>query len=69
MKTFSQIREAKKMPAGQHVFDKKINGIAVMIHKNNGMYDTFVDGDKLDSYKTQREAEKMAKEFIKQYKG
>lgn len=68
MKTFSQIRESS-MPAGKHVFDKKIDGVKVMIHKNRGMFDTFIDGDKLDSYKTQQEAERMAREFIKQYKG
>lgn len=68
MKTFKQIYEAK-MPPGQHVSDMKVNGIDIMIHKDKGKYVAYVDGDKLDSYATQKEAEKIAKEFVKQYKG
>ena len=30
---------------------------------------TYIDGDRLDSYRTKKEAEKAASEFIKQYKG
>ena len=33
------------------------------------MYRAMVDGDKLDDYATEMQAMKMAKEFIKQYKG
>ena len=40
-----------------------------MIHKDKGEFVVYIDGDRLDGYKTQREAEKMAKEFVKQYKG
>tara|TARA_X000001316_G_C922025_1_gene36765 strand:- start:196 stop:414 length:219 start_codon:yes stop_codon:yes gene_type:complete len=70
-KTFKHIREVvkKRMPSGVHVYDKRINRITLMIHKEKNMFVVYIDGEKLDAYKTQREAEKMGKEFIKQYKG
>jgi hypothetical protein len=33
------------------------------------MFVVYIDGDRLDTYKSQAEAEKSAKEFMKQYKG
>jgi len=35
MKTFLQLREAMKkgMPPGEHVFDTKMKGVKIMIHK------------------------------------
>jgi len=66
MKTFKKIREATK---GDVVFDKKINRIPVVITKSKNDFIVKIDGDELDKYKSQKEAEKMAKEFIKQYKG
>lgn len=68
MKLFSQLREAK-MPPGKHVFDKTVKGVSVMVHFNKGKYITYVDGEALDSYKNQKEAEKAGLEFVKQYKG
>jgi hypothetical protein len=68
MKRFSQLREAK-MPPGKHVFGKKIKGIEVMVHADKGKYITYVDGEALDSYRSQKEAEKAGLEFVKQYKG
>lgn len=68
-KTFAQLREKVSHPSGKMVFDKKISGVPVMIHKQKNDFVVFIDGDKLDSYSTQAEAEKMAKEFVKQYKG
>jgi len=68
--TFKDLREKLgRHPAGKHVFGKKINRVPVMIHKDKGEFVVYIDGDRLDGYKTQREAEKMAKEFVKQYKG
>lgn len=71
MKNFKHIREAMKkgMPPGVHVYDKRIDRITLMIHKEKNKFVVYIDGEKLDTYKTQREAEKMGKEFIKQYKG
>lgn len=70
MKTFSQIRELTgRHPQGKMVFNKKIKGVKVMIHKERNGFVTYIDGDRLDLYKTQKEAEKAANEFMKQYKG
>lgn len=67
MKFFSEIRKAK-MPSGRHMSSKKIHGIQLMIHFDKGKYITYIDGDKLDAYRSQKEAEKAGLEFIKQYK-
>ncbi len=70
MKTFLQLRElAGRHPAGKMVFNKKIKGVKVMIHKEKNQFVTYIDGDRLDAYRSQREAEKAATEFMKQYKG
>jgi len=66
MKTFAQIREAK-MPAGDHVFSKKIKGKTVMVHKDNKGFSAYIDGDKLDTYRSQKEAEKMGMAFAKEF--
>jgi hypothetical protein len=69
-KTFKSIRElAGRKPSGFEVFNKKINNIPVKITKDINGFVAYIDGDRLDAYKTQREAEKMAAEFVKQYKG
>jgi len=46
MKLFSEMR--KKMPAGEHVFSKKVNRHKVMIHKDKKGFSVYIDGDKLD---------------------
>ena len=71
MKTFSELREArrKKMPPGEHVFDTKIKGIEVMVHKEKGKFVVYVDGDKLDVFRDLNSAKKAGSEFVKQYKG
>ena len=69
-KTFRNIRDlAGRKPSGEMVFKKKISGLPVMIHKEKNGFVVYIDGDRLDDYKSQKEAEKMAKEFVKQYKG
>ena len=55
MKTFFSLREAVK-PKGKIVFKKKMNRIDV----------AYVDGDKLDSYKNQKDAEKAISATIKE---
>jgi len=47
----------------------KIKGVKVDIHKHNGQFEVKIDGDILDTYKSQKEAEMMAKQFVDQYKG
>jgi len=66
MKTFLQIREkVGKHPEGKMVFSKRINTIPTMIHKVRNSFVAYVDGDKLDTYRTQRDAEKAINAFIK----
>jgi len=65
--SFKTIRErVNKMPPGEHVSDKKVGKYKLMVHKHRGKYDVYVDGDKLDTYRSQREAERMGNDFIKQ---
>ena len=48
---------------------KKINGYPVTFtNVLGGKVKVTIDGDELDTYPTQAEAEKMAKEFLRQYK-
>ena len=47
----------------------KISGIPVEIKKVGKKFSAIIDGDVLDSYSSEEEAAKMAKEFISQYKG
>ncbi len=69
-KSFKQIRElAGRKPSGKQVLNTKMDRIPVKITKEKNDFVVYIDGDRLDAYKTQREAEKMAKEFVKQYKG
>ena len=70
MKTFLQLRElAGRKPIGKVVFDKKINRIPVKVNNEKNKFVVYIDGDRLDAYNSQREAEKSALEFMKQYKG
>ncbi len=56
------------MPPGDHVFDTKVNRHKVMVHKNKqGKFDVYIDGDKLDTFKTQKEAEKAGTAFAKEF--
>ena len=52
MKTFKQLREAMKkgMPPGDHVYDKKIKGHVLMVHKIKGArpFVTYIDNEELD---------------------
>lgn len=60
MKTFKQIREAKKYK-GETVYSAKTKGsvkVPVVIVKEPKGYCVYIDGDKLDVFKTQSEAMK-----------
>ena len=70
MKNFVQIRElAGRKPRGQVVFNKKINRMPVKIMKDMGKFVGYIDGDRLDAYRSQKEAEKAILTFLKEYKG
>jgi hypothetical protein len=64
MISFTELKESlaktKKM---------KIDGITVEIQAVKDKFKVKVDGDYLDTYASEKEAEKMAKEFVKQIKG
>ena len=66
MKSFLQIREATSK--GKVVFKKKINRIDVVITKETGRlpFVAYIDGDKLDAFKNQKDAEKSAMETMKE---
>ena len=66
MKSFSQLRElAGRKPEGQMVVNKKVNRVKIMVHKERNGFVAYVDGDRLDSYRSKNEAEKAATEFVK----
>ena len=69
-RTFKELKEKlDRKPTGEVVFNKKLGRVPVKIHKEKNGFVVYIDGDRLDAYKTQKEAERMAKEFVKQYKG
>ena len=55
MKSFSDIREQSK-PSGKVVYDKKQNRIPVKITKDSKGYTAYIDGDRLDTYKSEKDA-------------
>lgn len=67
MKSFTQIREKKRLPSGKPLITKRINKHIVSVFKNDKGFAVFVDGDKLDVYKTKRDAEKSAIAFAKEF--
>ena len=70
MKEFKLIRElAGRKPSGLVIMNTKIDKVPVKITKEMNRFVVYIDGDRLDAYRNQKEAEKMAKEFVKQYKG
>ena len=70
MINFKSLREKRMrgMPPGEHVFDKKVDGVSVMIHKEKGQFIVYIDNEKLDSFKTKTAAQKFGIEFAKEYK-
>jgi hypothetical protein len=63
MKRFVELREAK---AGKTVFNKREKGIPVKIVKDSSGYSVYIDGDFLDTYKSEPEAKKSAMAAIKE---
>jgi predicted transcriptional regulator len=66
MKSYFQLRELTgRRPEGQLVVNKKLGRIRVMIYKERNGFVAYVDGDRLDRYRTKQEAEKAVTEIIK----
>jgi len=61
VKTFQQIREAKDTV----VFKKKMSGYPVVITKTAKGFHLSIDGDSVDTFKSQKEAESTAKQVLK----
>ena len=57
------------MPPGEHVFDTKVKGIEVMVHKEKNKFVTYVDMERLDAFRDLNSAKKAGLEFVKQFKG
>jgi hypothetical protein len=64
MKTFQDIRES----TGKVVLNKKIDKIPVKITKDSKGFSVYIDGDLLDTFKSQSEAEKTAQTVVKELK-
>lgn len=71
MKTFQEIRDKK--PEGNVVYKKKIKRIPVEIlqrpdikGRENLPFVAYVDGDRLDSFKSQKDAEKAINTVIRE---
>jgi len=69
----SELKERKKkfgvLDQGELVLNKKINRIPVQIYKQskgNLPFVAYVDGDKLDAFKSQKDAEKSVNKVIKE---
>ena len=61
MRTFRELREAK----GKSVFKKKMSGYPVVITKTDKGFHLTIDGDSVDTFKSQKEAESTAKQVLK----
>ena len=65
----SELNEKTKEPKGDVVLNKKINSIPVKIIKlvkGNLPFVVYIDGDKLDAFKSLKDAEKSATKVIKE---
>jgi len=69
MKSFTQLRELTgRKPEGKPLVDKRVGRVKIKVHKERNGYVAYVDGDRLDSYRSKNEAEKAATEFVKALK-
>lgn len=64
MKTLQELRQKKL--SGDVVFNKRIRRVSVKIVKDAKGFTAYVDGDKLDTYRSEREAKKSAETAIKE---
>ena len=67
MKSFAEIREAAKpkTSGGEQVFSKKMGKYPVVINKDKKGYSAFIDGDFLDTFKTESDAMKAIQQMLK----
>ena len=67
MKSFAEIREAAKPKTfgGEQVFSKKMGKYPVVINKDNKGYSAFIDGDFLDTFRSEKDAMKAIQSMLK----
>ena len=67
MKSFAEIREAAKPKTfgGEKVFSKKIGKYPVVINKDSKGYSAFIDGDFLDTFRSEKDAMKAIQSMLK----
>ena len=63
MKLFTEVR--RKQPEGEVVYDKKIKKLPVKIMKDKKGYTAYIDGDKLDTFRSEKDAKKGIEQMIK----
>ena len=56
MKSFTEVRKQKA--SGEVVFDKKMNRLPVKITKDKKGYTAYIDGDLLDTYRSEKDAKR-----------
>ena len=61
--SFKQLRESKKKPMGDLVKTFKHKRVAVQIYKYKNEFVSYLDGEMLDKYRSEKEAVNMSKEF------
>lgn len=70
MKTYKELLSELKgrKPKGEVVLDKKVKRIPVLITKEKGTlpFVVHIDGDRLDAFKSLKDAEKSAMKVIKE---
>ena len=64
MKTFSEIRQRK--PSGEVVWSKKYRRIKTEIRKTAKGFVAYIDGDMLDTFRSQTDAQKSIETAIKE---
>lgn len=69
MRTFKELREkVETAKAKDSSFSKKIGKVNVLVKKEKSGYTVYIDGDKLDTYSSAAEANKMGVAFAKELK-
>lgn len=70
MKTYKELLSELKgrKPKGEVVFNKKVKRIPILITKEEGKlpFVVYIDGDRLDAFKSQKDAEKSAMQVVKE---
>ena len=62
MKLFKELRESTK---GKLVHDKKYGKYKAQIYKDGAKFHAFLDGDRLDTFSNQEDAEKSIETMVK----